>query len=116
MVTDKGSVKLNPLSPFLQWRLGFRYYFTRQWDLAIDHCQNSVELDANYFLAHMVLGGARLIRGKFSEGIQSLEKAAEFAGQGPLALYPIALVKALTGRVSEAQKIIEELQELNQRT
>jgi eukaryotic-like serine/threonine-protein kinase len=113
---SRKAVQQNPLSAFLQWRLGFRYYLMGQWDSAIDQCRNSLELDPNYFLAQMILGASLLRKGKLDEGIQAFEKASQIVVRRPTALYLTACAKALTGSMSEAQKIIEELQELDQRT
>ena len=56
VAASRKAVELDPLSPFLQWRLGYRYYLTRQWDRAIEQFRNALELDPNYALAHVVLG------------------------------------------------------------
>ena len=52
------AVALDPLSLIINTNVGDGLYDTRQYDKAIDQYQKTLELDANFSLAHWGLGGA----------------------------------------------------------
>ena len=109
------ALELDPLSPFLQWRLGRRYYCTRQWDRAIQQFHNTLELDPYYAAAHGYFGLTCLQTGKLEEAIRALETGVQLMGRSPLALGMLGAAYANAGRLGEAQKLLEELQDLAQK-
>jgi serine/threonine protein kinase/Tfp pilus assembly protein PilF len=111
---SRKALELDPLSPFMQWRLGLRYYFARQWDHAIEQFQNALDLDPHYGAAYAYLGYIYMQIGKLAEGIRTFETAGQLFGRTPFALGFKGWVYAQTGQVGEAQKLLEELQELAQ--
>jgi serine/threonine-protein kinase len=109
------AVERDPLSPFLQFRLGWWYCVTRQWDRAMEQWRNALEIDPHHFLAHVNLGLAHLQKGEFEEAIRACETGAQLVGRSPWALGLLGLTYALAGRTSQARKLLEELQELTQK-
>jgi serine/threonine protein kinase/tetratricopeptide (TPR) repeat protein len=116
VAASRRAVELDPLSPFLQWRLGYRYYLTRQWDLAIERFHNAHELDPNHLWTHMFLGFMCLQTGKLQEAIRAAETVARLMGRSPLALGLLGAAYARAGRLDDARKLLEELHELAQKT
>ncbi len=116
VAASRAALDLDPLSPFLQWRLGYRYYLIRQWDRAIEQCQSALELDPHYFAALAFLAFSRLQQGGFDEAILTLENAARFMGRGPLSLGWLGLGYGRSGRTEEAKRILAELQEVARQT
>jgi serine/threonine protein kinase len=45
LAASQRAAELDPLSPFLHWRLGVRYYYKRQWDRAIEQYRNALDLE-----------------------------------------------------------------------
>jgi non-specific serine/threonine protein kinase len=115
VAASRKALELDPLSPFLQWRLGYRYYLTRQWHRAIEQCRNALELDPHYAFAHLVLSGSYKSIGKPDEAIQSVETYAQLMGRSQMALGWLGEKYANSGRTGEARKLLEELQELAQK-
>jgi non-specific serine/threonine protein kinase len=115
VAASQKAVELDPLSAFLQWRLGYRYYLTRQWDRAIEQCHNALELDPHYAWAHMFIGGSYVHTGKLDEAIPALETCAQIAGRSPFSLGVLGYACALAGRIGQARKLLEELQDLAQK-
>ena len=109
------ALELDPLSPFLQFRLGLWYYYTRQWDHTIEQCRNALELDPHYPYAHLVIGGSYIHTGKLDEAIQSTETHARLMGRSPGALGWLGHNYAVIGRTGEARRLLEELQEIAQK-
>jgi tetratricopeptide (TPR) repeat protein len=116
VAASRRAVELDPLSPFLQFRLGYRYYLTQQWDRATEQFHNALELDPHYFGAHCYFGFTCLQTGKLEEAIRAFETVAQLIGRSPLALACLGIAYARAGRLGEAQKLLEELHELTQKT
>ena len=116
VAASRRALELNPLSPFLHFRLGYRYFLTRQWDRAIEHCRNALELDPHYYPAHLILGVSWVRTGKCGEAVRAMETAAQLAARSPFVLGILGSTYARAGRVGQARKLIAELQELAQKT
>ncbi len=80
----------------------------RQYDYAIEECNNALELDPSNIPAHLHLGQTYIAMGKFDDAIRILESAGQKVSLG--------FVYAQTGRISEARKILEDLKELAKKT
>ncbi|MBN1569388.1 MAG: protein kinase [Acidobacteria bacterium] len=100
---------LDPLSPFLQWRLGVWYYLKRQWNPAIDQFQKALQLDPQYLYAHIFLGLVYVQIGNQGEAIRHVESAAQLVGDSPSAVQLRSWIYALTGRGNESRKLLGEL-------
>jgi adenylate cyclase len=111
VAASRKALELDPLSPLLQWGLGYRLYLTQQLDRAIEQWRNALELDPNYYLAHLFLGIASLHMGNFEEAIRALEVAVRLAGRAPFCLGILGFTFAQAGRISNAQNLLRELQQ-----
>ncbi len=108
------AVEMDPLSPFLQYRLGYDYCLKREWNRAIKQCHNALELDPQCG-AYMLLGSCYLHIGKHDDAIRALEMQAQVAGRSSFGLAGLGWGYALTGRTGEALKLLKELQERAQK-
>ena len=106
------ALDLDPLSPFLHWRLGLWHYFAWQWDRAIDQFHNALELDPHYWTAHLFLGDTYIQTGNFDEAIQKIDEATQLTGRNTLALSCLGRAYAAVGRVDEARGLLIQMQEL----
>jgi len=109
------ALELDPLSPHRQWQLGHRYYYLRQYHRATEQFCKTLELDPQYYLAHVHIGLDHIHTGSLDEGVRAVGRAAQFMGQRPLVLAALGFAYARAGWVSEAQKLLEELQRLAQK-
>jgi tetratricopeptide (TPR) repeat protein len=116
IAASRRALELDPLSPFLHWRLGLRYYLTRQFDLAIKQFGNSLELDPNYLVAHAFLGFIYLEKGMFEEALREAEMAAGVGGGGPFTAGMLGAIHARAGRIGEARGQLEQLHDLALKT
>jgi serine/threonine-protein kinase len=110
------NLERDPLSPFLHFRLGYRFYLQRQFDLAIEVCGTAIELDPDYLVAHLFLGSSYVHKGMLAAGVRALEKAVAFAGGNPVASGALGYAYARAGRTAEAHKLLEQLQGLALKT
>jgi tetratricopeptide (TPR) repeat protein len=111
---QKRILELDPLSPMQHANLGFYYYLTRQWELAIRQYHNALKLDPNYYFAHLNLSLVYIQNGKLDDAINSVKKATQFIARSPYDLGYLGYVYAVKGQIIEAEKILEELELLSQ--
>jgi tetratricopeptide (TPR) repeat protein len=108
----KRALELDPLSLEINWFLGVAYYFARQYDQAIEQLRKTLELDANFYLPHIFLGWAYVQKSMYKEGITELEKAVAISPSN-ISLACLGYGYAAAGRRPEAQKVVDQLDELS---
>ncbi len=106
---------LNPLSPFLQYRLGHYYFMTGQYGRAIEQCQNALELDPHFSQARWILGLTYIEMGKLEEGIRAHETAVQIGNRNPMSLGLLGWAYARSGRIEEARRLLTELDEVSRK-
>jgi TolB-like protein len=95
-----------------QAALAEAFYFSRNYDQAIQESHKAIDLNPYFFLPHFYLAQAYLQKGMSAEAINELEKAR--SSFGDILLLDMALGHAygLAGRRVEALNMLEHLQEL----
>jgi tetratricopeptide (TPR) repeat protein len=107
--------ELDPSSLFMSTRRGYVLRNLRCYDEAIEQSRRVVALEPNNYLAHWFLGLAYASNRRFDDGIATLEKAVVLSSRAPSALGLLGMCYGLAGRKVEANKMLEELLELNRR-
>ncbi|HEY0319576.1 MAG TPA: protein kinase [Pyrinomonadaceae bacterium] len=105
--------ELDPLSPIINTDVGLFYFYTRQYDLAINHFQRMTDLYPNFFPAHFYLGWTYTQKGMFTEAIAHYQKALSISKGHSMVLAMLGYTYAISGRESKAREVIRELQELS---
>ncbi len=103
------AVELDPLALPINTNLGFAYYYSRQYDQAIDHFRKTLEMDATFAEAHRGLGESLEQQGLFEEAIAELQQAHTLAGGSMETLAHLGHTYALAGKRVEAQEILDRL-------
>jgi eukaryotic-like serine/threonine-protein kinase len=116
IAASRRAVELDPLSPDLQYELGHRYWLIRQYDRALGQADNALELNPQFPWAHMLRGVIYIETGRLDEGIQAVEVAASMVGHTTVLLGILGHTYAMAGRTSEAQKLLDEMLQLSQKT
>jgi serine/threonine protein kinase len=106
------ALELDPLSLNINWLLGILLYFARKYDQAIEQYRKTLELDQNFFLPRTFLGLAYVQKSIYKEGIAELEKAVAISSSN-LSLALLGYGYAAAGRRLEAQKVLDQLNELS---
>jgi tetratricopeptide (TPR) repeat protein len=104
--------ELDPLSSIINTWVGSRYFFARRYDMAVEQYRNVVELDPNFVPAHLALGQAYEKTKMFPEAIKELERAVDLSGGSPVYVASLAHAYGVTGRRSDALRLIDELKKL----
>jgi TolB-like protein/DNA-binding winged helix-turn-helix (wHTH) protein/Tfp pilus assembly protein PilF len=102
---------LDPLSVSMNFSLGWRLYMAREFDQAIEQLRNTIDMDPNFILPHLVLGQAYEQKKTYDQAIAELRRAADISQNSPPALAALARTYAVSGRTSEAKKLLDLLME-----
>jgi len=112
------ALDLDPLSLSISTGLGRAYFWARRYDEAIEHLQKTLPQNSRYVDTHWSLGLAYEAKKMYAEAVSSfqaavsLSKTAEFPDGKPEMAAALGHAYAVSGRRSEALKIIEQLKGL----
>jgi tetratricopeptide (TPR) repeat protein len=99
----------------VNWFYGWDLYFARRYDKAIEQVRKTIDLDPNYWFAHMLLGCVYEQKGRLSEAIQELEKARSLE-ENIQSVGELGRAYAVAGKRSDARKLANTLEEQWKRT
>src|SRR6185503_3238321 len=74
------ALEIDPVSLILNRQYGASLLFARQYDAAIAQMKKTVELYANFDVAHSTLSVAYRLKGNFAESVEELAKFQELSG------------------------------------
>ena len=100
--------ELDPLCLVVGTTAGWARYAAGDFDAAIDHCRNTIDMDPEFMPARRVLAAAYLQAGRPAEALAELESAVSLADgdSDPTLLAWLAHAKAVTGHVRDAAALI----------
>ncbi|HEU4391717.1 MAG TPA: tetratricopeptide repeat protein, partial [Blastocatellia bacterium] len=101
--------ELDPVSLIINTAVGWLYYFARDYDHAISVLENTLELDPDFFRAHVWLALAYGQKGMFDKAIAHSERAIALSNRSSISVGALAYSYAISGRRAEARKLLEEL-------
>jgi len=113
IVEVKRAQELDPLSLLINGNLGILFYSARQYDQAIEQERKTLDLDANFIVPHWYLGLSYVQKSIYKEAIAEFEKALVIAPGNTEALAGLGYTYAVAGRRAEAQKVLDQLNELS---
>jgi TolB-like protein/Tfp pilus assembly protein PilF len=99
---------LDPLSLLLNMGAADPFFFSRQFDRAIEHLQTLLEHEPRFFPALFNLGRTYVEKGMFTEAIEAFEKAVGLSGNRE-GLPALAHAYARNGQLQQAREILEDL-------
>ena len=102
--------QLDPFSPIISANVGWAFYAARRYEEAIDQCYETIEMQPNFYRAHVYLGCALIEIGDFDSAIAELELSSRLTGFGPEATY-LGYALGRAGRRQEALRLIHDLRE-----
>lgn len=105
--------ELDPFSLSISAQRGFLLENARRYDEAIEQLRAVIAMDPNHYQAYWILGHTYAANKQFAEAIAASQKAVELSERTPGALGILALAYGLGGQKAEAQKIVDELLQLN---
>ena len=103
--------RLDPLSLSINFSYGWRLYMARQYDQAAQQLRNTLEMDPNFALAHLVLGQTYEQKGDDGQAIAELQKAVASSSNMPLMVAGLGHAYAVAKGTSEARTVLSQLLE-----
>src|SRR5579863_2835082 len=105
--------EIDPLSLQINTEVANILYLGRDYDRAIRQANKTLELDARFFGAHLILALAYRQKGLLEDALWQAERAAELSANSTASLGCIGGCQAALGNSRQAKKIIAELEELS---
>jgi adenylate cyclase len=111
MAQARLALQIDPLSPMINLHMGILYWIIHRYDLLLEQAQRLFDLESNFFGTYWLLGWAHWSQGMHDAAVADLRKALMLGG-GPIQLADLGCVLGRLGRKTEAQQVLEELNEL----
>jgi Tfp pilus assembly protein PilF len=106
--------ELEPLSLIINTDVGWGLYYARACDEAIEQLLRTLDLDANFAVAHVIVGLTYAQQGRLTDALASVERAIEIFGPTPstLAIAALGYVYARSGRTADAWQVLQRLERM----
>lgn len=104
--------QLDPVGLVVNSDVASQYYYQRQFDKAIEHCQEILRQTPDYPLALMWIGLAQLQKNDLQQAIASFARAR---GAGNLFVALLGMAYGRAGRREDARRVLEELTTLSKK-
>ncbi len=105
----------DPLSLVQNANVAFAFHFAGRYDEAIEWCQRTLAMDADFLRARYILGMAYEQKKMYSEAIAELEAARRISDEGPHYVASLGHAYAAAGRTADARRCLEDLNGMAQR-
>ncbi len=103
---------LDPVSTIIARDVAMMYYYKRDFDAALERCDNAIELNPHFPPAYLTLAFVQEQRGELDESEAALERAVSLAPRSPRSLGALARLLAITDRRRQAFKMLHDLEAL----
>ena len=104
--------RLDPLTPMRNLALGVTLYYARQYDAAMEHLQEAIEMQPNMWGAHFHLSHTLAAKQAFDDAIRAAQEAVSLSSrQENWSLGELGLIYGLSGQKVLAQETLRELKE-----
>src|SRR5258708_1015201 len=100
---------LDPLSLIINADLAELLVLAHDYDESIRQSRQTIQMDPNFAMAHNQLGQAYLQQHMYGQAVVELQKAVQLSAGSPTCIANLARAYALSGRRSEALKLLSEL-------
>lgn len=107
--------RVDPLSLLVSASRAAVLLMSRRVAEAESECRRALELDADFWRAIVGMGRCHEARGNYEDAIACFERAKAVSDNVPTAIGALGRAYALTGRTSDAHRLLDELDNLAQR-
>ena len=105
------AIKLDPLSPTLNYFLGNVYLFIERYDDAIRQADNLLEIDPNMRSAVELKGWATGLGGNWEEALNIFKEVHRLTGHPLKGLMPLGYAYGMLGKKEEALECIRKMEQ-----
>lgn len=113
---SKRALDLDPLSLAYNDTLGIEFFLARRYTQAIEQEQRTLELDPSSIDAYYFRGISYLKKSMPNEGMAELQKAASLSPNNVIAVTGLGYGYAVTGKRTDAQRMLDRLDELSKQS
>lgn len=106
MAAEKAQT-LDPLSPVIGMGVVQAYFFSEQYDKAIDECHRYLEMNPREVVAQDFLVHLQVQNGQFEKAAEEATRLVEISERKAENVAHLAYVRALSGKIEEAKKLFE---------
>ena len=99
---------LDPLSPVIGMGVVQAYFFSEQYDKALDECHRYLEMNPNFVVAQDYLVHLHVRNGLFEEAGNDARRLVDISERKAEATAHLAYVCAASGKTEQAKKLFEE--------
>lgn len=112
LAPSRQAIRLDPLSTNAQSSMAQIHFLNRDYDTAVPIYEHIVELDRHNPSSHFWLGWVLEQQEEYEKAIASYLEAVGLSGSAPLYVSGLGHAYGVAGHTVKAQKILEELEEL----
>jgi TolB-like protein/Flp pilus assembly protein TadD len=109
----KKALAMDPLSVVIRTDLARVYYFSRDYDRALEQYRAALDMDPNFGSAHLWIAQVYEQNGLYEEAISSLKTGARLLSNSTYALAKLGHGYGLAGRCDEARAVLTQLNVLS---
>jgi tetratricopeptide (TPR) repeat protein len=109
----KKAEELDPLSVPISTDMGFSFYYSGNYDQAVNELKGSLQKNPKFTLAHLWLGRSYQAKNMYKDAIAEYKKTLITAVDWPVALAAIGNVYGESGNKTNAQQILDTLNSLS---
>ncbi len=113
LAETKWAQALDPVSSIVSRNIALIHYYQRNFDLALDQSDQTIEQNPHFSAAYWTLGLIQEQRRELDEAVAAFKRAIELSPPSPRILGALGGVLAKEGRREEASKILRQLKELS---
>jgi len=103
---------LDPISSIISRDVAIVYYYRRQFEIALEQCDRTIEQNPHFSTAYLTLGLIQAQLRDFEESAAALQRAIQLSPQSPRMHSALGRTLAMSGKMKAALRIISELHEL----
>lgn len=103
---------LDPVSSIIAREVASIHYYRRDFDAALAHCDQAIELNPHFPHAYFILSLVQEMLGDSEEALAALLRASQLAPRSPRMIASLGRAQAMAGRRNDALKSLAELDEL----
>ena len=105
----KKAESLDPLSLIISADLAEELVIAHRYDEAMEQSRKTIDMDSNFAVGHYELGQVFVQKHANDQAIAELVRAIELSGGSTTFTSNLAYAYAVSGRTTEAQKILDDL-------
>jgi serine/threonine-protein kinase len=105
---------LDPVSSIIARDLAVIYGYRRDFEAALDQCDQTIELNPHFAPAYLTLGLIQEQRRDFDEAAAAFRRAVDLSPHTPRMQGALARTLALSGRLDQARDTLRSLDEISQ--